>query len=150
LPVGPRRTPKRCPPPSTRARAPGVDNDDRGGRGAAPDHQHDRSRHALRLSHSGAGGSGDPTIHEGDAMHSSSRGGASVVTPGRGSRCASPSRSPTSPSPGPTRAAIGTPSSGSATGRSSPCPCFARTKSSAACPSTARRPASFRPRSWTS
>ena len=65
-------------------------------------------------------------------------------------RCASRSRSPTSPRPGPTRAASGTRSSGSGTGRSSPCRCSARTRSSAACPSTGRRPASSRRRSSTS
>jgi GAF domain-containing protein len=42
---------------------------------------------------------------------------------GRAARCASPSRSPTSPSPGPTKAVSGTPSSDSATGRCSPCRC---------------------------
>ena len=64
-------------------------------------------------------------------------------------RCASQSRSPTSPSPGPTRAASGIPSSGSGIGRSCPCPCSGRTRSSAACPSTGRRPARSLRRSWT-
>jgi two-component system, NtrC family, sensor kinase len=69
---------------------------------------------------------------------------------GRATRCASPSRSPTLPSPEPTRAASGTSSSGSGTGRSSPCPCSARTRSSAAYPSTGRRQVSSLRRSWTS
>jgi GAF domain-containing protein len=69
---------------------------------------------------------------------------------GRAAELREPIRSPTSPSPGLTRAASGARSSGSGTGRSSPCPCSARTRSSAACPSPGRRRASFPPKSWRS
>jgi len=40
---GPTAEPKRCPPPSMGAKAPGVGNDDRGGQGAASDHQRERA-----------------------------------------------------------------------------------------------------------
>ena len=53
---------------------------------------------------------------------------------GRAAEMREPIQIPDIASPGPTRAASGTRSSGSATGRSSPCPCSARTRSSAACP----------------
>jgi two-component system, NtrC family, sensor kinase len=68
---------------------------------------------------------------------------------GRAAEMREPVQIPDIAQPGAYRAASGTRSSASGTGRSSPCPCSARTRSSAACPSTEGRQASFRRRSWT-
>ena len=69
---------------------------------------------------------------------------------GRAAEMREPIQIPDITQPGAYQAASGTPSSGSATGRSFRCPCSARIRSSAACPSIERPRASSLRRSWTS